>query len=171
MIFTNLLTAVMRLEVFTAWKVSVFGVPAFGLNTGRCGVSLRVQSECGKMWTRITPNADIFYAMVFLDISKAFDKVWHIVIIFKLEQNCISGKLSKLLHDFLVNRKLRVVLNGQVSLWANVKAGVPQGSILGPLLFLISINDLPKGSSSNAKLFADDTPVFTVIHDNSTTRN
>ena len=107
---------------------------------------------------------------VFLDISKAFDKVWHDGIIFKLEQNGISGKLHKLLHDFLVNRKQRVVLNGQVSSWSNVKAGVPQGSILGPLLFLIYINDLPKGLSSNAKLFADDT-LFSVIHDSSTTRN
>ena len=106
----------------------------------------------------------------FFNISKIFDKVWHDGIIFKLEQNRISGKLHKLLHDFLVNRKQRVVLNGQVSSWSNVKAGVPQGSILGPLLFLIYINDLPKGLSSNAKLFADDT-LFSVIHDSSTTRN
>ena len=64
---------------------------------------------------------------VFLDISKALDKVWHDGIIFNLEQNGISGKLNKLLHDFLVNRKQRVVLNGQVSSRANVKAGAPQG--------------------------------------------
>ena len=108
---------------------------------------------------------------VFLDISKAFDKVWHDGIIFKLEQNGISGKLHKLLHDFLVNRKQRVVLNGQVSSWSNVEAGVPQGSILGPLLFLIYINDLPKGLSSNAKLFADDTSLFSVIYDSRTPRN
>ena len=107
---------------------------------------------------------------VFLDISKAFDKVWHDGIIFKLKQNGISRKLHKRLHDFLVNRKQRVVLNDQVSSWANVKSGVPQGSILGPLLFLIYINDLPKGLSSNAKSFADDT-LFSVIHDSSTTRN
>ena len=68
---------------------------------------------------------------VFLDISKAFDKVWDNDIIFKLEQNSISGKLHKLLHDFLINRKQRVVSNGQVSSMANVKTGVPQSSILG----------------------------------------
>ena len=107
----------------------------------------------------------------FLDISKAFDKVWHDGIIVKLEQNGISGKLHKLLHDILVNRKQRVVLNGQVSSSANVKVGVPQGSILGPLLFLIYISDLPKGLSSKTKLFADDTSLFSVIHDSSTTRN
>ena len=107
---------------------------------------------------------------VFLDILKAFDKVWDDGIIFKLEQNGISRKLRKLLRDFLVNRKQRVVFNGQVSPWANVKAGVSPGSIPGPLLFLIYINDLPKGLSSNSKYFADDT-LFSVIHDSSTTRN
>ena len=107
---------------------------------------------------------------VFLDIWKAFDKVWHDDIIFKLEQNGISGKLHKLLYDFLANRKQRVVLNGQVSSWANVKSDFPQGSVLGPLLFLIYFNDLPKGVSSNSKLLADNT-LFSVIHDSSTTRN
>ena len=57
----------------------------------------------------------------FIDISKAFDKVWYDGIIFKLEQNSISGKLQKLLHDFLVNRKQRVVLSGQVSWWSNLR--------------------------------------------------
>ena len=98
-------------------------------------------------------------------------KVWHDGIIFKLEQNYISGKLHKLLHDFLVNRKQRVVLNGRISSWTNVKAGVSQGSILGPLTFVIYINDLPKGPSSKTKLFADNTKLFSVIHDSSTTRN
>ena len=65
----------------------------------------------------------------------------------------------------MTNRKQRVVLNGKSSSWTNVKAGVPQGSILGPLLFLIYINDLADGLSSNTKLFADDTSLFSVIHD------
>ena len=102
---------------------------------------------------------------VFLDISKAFDKVWHEGIIFKLQQNGISDDLLNILSDFLRNRKQRVTLNGQSSSWTNVNAGVPQGSILGPLLFLIYINDLPDGLSSNAKLFADDTSLFSVVHD------
>ena len=102
---------------------------------------------------------------VFLDISKAFDKVWHEGVIFKLKQNGISGDLLNILTDFLSNRKQRVVLNGQVSTWTSVNAGVPQGSILGPLLFLIYINDLSDNLSSNGKLFADDTSLFSVIHD------
>ena len=66
------------------------------------------------------------------------------------------------------NRKQRVLLNGQVSGWSNIKAGVSRGSILGPLLFLIYINDLSEGLSSNAKLFADGTSLFSVTHDSKT---
>ena len=106
---------------------------------------------------------------VFLDISKAFDKVWRDGLIFKLKQNGISGNLLNLLSNFLRNRKQRVVLNGQTSSWADVNAGVPQGSMLGPLLFLIYINDLADGPSSNAKLFADDTSLFSVVHNANTT--
>ena len=99
---------------------------------------------------------------VFLDISKAFDKVWHDGIIYKLTQNGISGNLVNL-EDFLKERKQRVVLNGQVSTWKNINAGVPQGSILGPLLFLIYINDLTEGLTTNVKRFADDTSLFSVV--------
>ena len=74
---------------------------------------------------------------IFLDISKAFDKVWHKGLIYKLRQYGFTGNLLTLLTDFLSNRKQRVVLNRQHSSWADIKAGVPQVSILGPLLFLV----------------------------------
>ena len=107
---------------------------------------------------------------VFLDISKAFDRVWHGGLIHKLKAYGISGKLLLLLKNFLSDRLQRVVLNGQSSDWQSVLAGVPQGSILGPLLFLIFINDLPEGFLSTIKNFADDTSLFCPIAnpDNST---
>ena len=101
---------------------------------------------------------------VFLDISKAFDKVWNEVIIIKVQQNGILYDLVNILSDFLKSREQRVTLNGQFSSWTYANAGVRQGSILGPLLFLIYFNDLPNGLSSNAKLFADDTSLFSVVH-------
>ena len=73
---------------------------------------------------------------VFLDISKAFNKIWHKGLIYKLQQNGISGELLNILIDYLNRKKQKVVLNGQRSNWVDVKAGVPQSSIMGPLLFL-----------------------------------
>ena len=73
---------------------------------------------------------------IFLDMSKAFDKVWHDGLLFKLKQNGISGRLLKLLKNYLENRKQRVFLNGCESEWGGIESGVPQGSVLGPLLFL-----------------------------------
>ena len=73
---------------------------------------------------------------VFLDISKALDKVWHEGIIYQLRQNGKSGELLNLICNFLRNRKQRVVLNGQALTWTNVNTGVPKGLILVPLLFL-----------------------------------
>ena len=86
---------------------------------------------------------------IFLNILKAFDKVWDDGIIYKLTQNGILGNLLNLLEEFLKERKQRVVLNGQVSTWKNINAGVPQGSILGPLLLLIYIYDLTEGLTTN----------------------
>ena len=86
---------------------------------------------------------------VFLDVSKAFDKVWHAGLIFKLEQNGVSGSLLKLFQNYLSDRKQRVVLNGSYSEYSSIESGVPQGSVLGPLLFLIYINDLERNIKSN----------------------
>ena len=96
----------------------------------------------------------------FLDISKAFDKVWHSGLIFKLKQNGISGNLLTMLESYLTDRKQRVILNGIESSWESISSGVPQGSVLGPLLFLIYINDLTDNISANIKLFADDSSLF-----------
>ena len=102
---------------------------------------------------------------VFLDISKAFDKGWHDGLLLKLKSYGISRCLLTVIKDFLNNRHQRLVLNGKSSIWSPITAGVPQGSVLGPLLFLIYINDLVDNISSEAKLFADDTSQFTVVYD------
>ena len=101
----------------------------------------------------------------FLDIPKAFDKVWHQGIILKVRQNGISCDLLNILSDFLTNRKQRVVLNGQTCSWANITAGVPKESILGPVLFLIYVNDLPDCLIFIVKLLSDGTSLFSVVHD------
>ena len=100
---------------------------------------------------------------VFLDISKAFDKVWHQGLHYKLRQNGISGELLNILTDFLDSRTQSVSSNVQYSLWANVEAGVPQSSVLGLLLFFIYINDLSDNLASNPKLFAEGTSLFSVV--------
>ena len=92
---------------------------------------------------------------VFLDILKAFDKVWHDGIIFKLKASGVDGELLLLLKDYLGNQEQRVTLNDQTSEWRKVMSGIPQGS--GQILFLIYINDLPDGIDSLCKIFADDT--------------
>ena len=91
-----------------------------------------------------------------MDILKAFAKVWHEGLLYKLESFGISGKLLDPFRSFFNDRHQRVVLNGQLSDWAPVLAEVPQGSILGPLLSLIYINDLPYNLNLLIKLFSDD---------------
>ena len=98
-------------------------------------------------------------------MSKAFDKVWHEGLLFKLKCYGVDDHLYNILENYLQNRMQRVVLNGKTSSWASVNSGVPQGSVLGPLLFLIYINDLPEDLVSVAKLFADDTSIFSTVLD------
>ena len=101
---------------------------------------------------------------VFLDISKAFDRLWHKGLLYKLKCMGIDGNFLKLVKSFLSNRYQRAVLNGQ----ADVKAGVPQRSILCPLFFLIYINDLSENLKSTVKLFADDTSIVHVVKNSNT---
>ena len=115
--------------------------------------------------TAFDNNPTVDVRGVFLDISKAFDKVWHSGLLFKLKAYGIEGQLLALLKDYLHGRQQRLVLNGQTSDWRKINSGVPQGSVLGPLLFLIFINDLPDGITSLCKIFADDTSLFSKVYD------
>ena len=95
-----------------------------------------------------------------LDISKAFDRIWHAALLHRLKYYGISGQIFGLISSFLINRWLRVVLDGKSSQEYSVNAGVPQGSILGPTLFLLYINDFPDNVLCDISIYADDTTLY-----------
>ena len=99
--------------------------------------------------------------MVFLDLSKAFDRVWHKGLFFKLRKMSICGNLLNWLKDYMSGRHQKGVLNGVESNVCYLDVGVPQGSILGPLFFLIYIDDIIEDMECNINIFADDTSVHT----------
>ncbi len=103
---------------------------------------------------------------IFLDLTKAFDKVWHKGLLYKLKNIGIGGNLYNLLESYLLNRKQLVTLNGCKSEPLVLKAGVPQGSVLGPLLFLVYINDISFDLNCDTYMFADDTSIFNKIDRN-----
>ena len=120
------------------------------------------------IYNAFNTNPSLKVRGVFLDISKAFDRLRHKGSLYKVKCMGIDGNFLKLVESFLSIRYQRVVLNGQASFWVDLKAGVPQGSILDPLLFPIYINDLSENLKSTDKLFADDTSIFHVVKDPNT---
>ena len=101
--------------------------------------------------------------VIFCDISKAFDRVWHAGLVHKLQAAGISGNFLHWLINYLSNRKQRVVLPGYSLSGILSMRGVPQGSILGPLLFLLYINDIVVDIRSSIRLFADDTSLYIIV--------
>ena len=101
---------------------------------------------------------------IIMDFSKAFDVVAHHRLLLKLSQYGIAGKLNQWIAAFLQNRRQRVLVGGEHSKWVSVKSGVPKGTVLGPLLFLAYINDLPDGLHCTTRLFADDCVLYQLIH-------
>ena len=111
----------------------------------------------------LTPTLEI--CSVFLDISKAFDRFWRDGLLFELKQIGVSGNSFQFIKRFLSGRFQRVSLTGQTSHWETIQAGGPQDSILGPLFFLIYINDLTHNLNNSVTLLADDIFLFSEICD------
>ena len=107
---------------------------------------------------------EISFDCFYLDFAKAFDSVSHQRLLTKLYNIGIRGSLINWIKYFLKGREKRVVVNNEFSDWASVVSGIPQGSVLGPLLFTIFINDIPNDITSKVKIFADDTKLYNSAH-------
>ena len=104
--------------------------------------------------------------IIYLDFQKAFDKVPHKRLLIKLKSHGIQGNVLRWVENWLNNRKQRVVINGKASKWTKVTSGVPQGSVLGPVLFLVYINDIDNGVTGIISKFADDTKIANTVVSN-----
>ncbi len=118
--------------------------------------------QCLEIWTEMLDNG-LDLDAVYLDFAKAFDSVPHQRLLAKLSGLGLNKRLLKWSESFLTGRKQRVVVNGSSSSWADVLSGVPQGSVLGPLFFVIFINDMPDVVHNFIALFADDAKVFSSV--------
>ncbi|KAA3669890.1 uncharacterized protein DEA37_0002748, partial [Paragonimus westermani] len=117
------------------------------------------------MVTAVRQEREGWVDCIFLDCKKAFDTVPHKRLVQKLEDQAgITGKALQWIREYLSGRQQRVMVRGEVSEWAPVTSGVPQGSVLGPVLFLVFVNDMTEGIDSEVSLFADDVKLMRRIH-------
>jgi len=154
---------IVREEMVKHMKVNgLFSDKQYGFISGRSTV-LQLLTVIDR-WTEILDKGgavDVAYC----DFMKAFDKVSHVKLIHKLKMYNFGQKYIDWIKAFLSNRKQRVLVNGSSSEWKSVTSGIPQGSVLGPICFVLYINDLPSSipNESEIFLFADDTKIFRQI--------
>ena len=98
--------------------------------------------------------------IIYLDFQKAFDKVPHQRLILQLKSHGIGISIINWIEQWLTGKRQRVVVDGELSIWKPVLSGVPQGSVLGPILFLVYINDFEEGITGKILKFEDDTKLF-----------
>ena len=165
---TSILCKVMEMFVCDALldhllSADLLSYDQFGFLPNRsCALQLLVVIE---EWTKIVDRRGAL-DVVYLDFKKAFDSVPHVRLISKLRAYGVGGNVLRWIQAFLHDRRQRVIVEGHHSGWATVSSGIPQGSILGPVLFLVFINDLPGVVKSAARLFADDTKMYREVSTN-----
>lgn len=121
--------------------------------------------EATNIWTDAMSHL-VPIDIIYLDYAKAFDTVPHERLLKQVETFGITGPLLNWIRSFLTGRMQRVQVNGKYSTWQEVVSGVPQGSVLGPLLFTLFVSDIPEITENFCSLFADDTKIFTAMYDN-----
>ncbi len=161
-IICKIMESIIRDSVMSYMNVNqMFSDDQHGFRPGRSCVTQLL--EIVEVWTSMLEEGggvDVIY----LDFRKAFDSVPHQRLLKKLEAYGIGGRVLNWIEAFLTGRKQKVIVNGKGSEWEEVVSGIPQGSVLGPILFVIFINDLPDVVNGEVKIFADDTKAFKAVN-------
>ena len=144
---------------------NLFSNKQFGFIGGRSTLQLLTMLD---KWTKILDNGATIHA-VYMDLMKAFDKVPHRRFIVKLRAYGISDRMCNWVESFLHDRKQHVQVNGKFSKWSDVTSGIPQGSVLDPVLSVTYVNDLPYSVFSDIILYADDTKMSKEIQSDTDT--
>ena len=147
-----------------SWHLDVHNILLRNQHGFRNGLSCETQLLEFVQELHESQHAGVQIDAVVMDFSKAFDKVAHNRLLYKLERYGIQGNALAWIRGFLTGRTQQVVLDGRTSRAVPVTSGVPQGSVLGPLLFVIYINDINTNITSDIRLFADDTIIYRMIH-------
>ena len=152
---------ILRIELMSQFENKLYIDSLHGFRKGRS-----LMTQLIEVMDYVTKEVDNNNSvdMIYLDFQKAFDTVPHSRLITKHKAYGIEGNLLRWIQDFLHSRKQRVVLNGKHSDRVSMTSGIPKGSVLGPILFIIYINDLTDSIKSLTRLFADDTKLFYTVN-------